>query len=197
MEVTTPSRRHSLMSRARFEGVRTIIGISCVRLSALTARTTSSPLFFGRLRSRRMIWARWVAARSAYEPVAKMKSSASAPSRTTCTGLVMRAFFNSRSVNWASCGLSSTRRISTVWVVSLPVARSKSTATEIVPRQTAPEARRNKARRPKVPARAPVSRRSRATDCVRLSPHRTRRCDEDPRGMPTPLAKYARPFFQF
>src|SRR5581483_2915052 len=84
-----------------------------VRGSLLIRRRTSSPSTFGSFRSSSTTLGGRSAPRSAYSPVAKTNSSASAPSRTRWSLLARFSFFSARTVSSASAGLSSTRRIST------------------------------------------------------------------------------------
>src|SRR5579872_4556796 len=101
------------MSRSSFDEVMITTGVDCVRGSALIRRSTSIPSTRGSLRSSSTILGPLWILRFAYRSVQNMNSSASAPSRTTCTQLAIWCVLNACSASFTSLGLSSTSRIST------------------------------------------------------------------------------------
>src|ERR1700752_242694 len=102
------------MSGSSREDVSTTTGIALVRALLLSCCRTSSPSTLGSLRSKRTTFG------VAPSDASAKKSIASAPSRQTCTRFSRLRCFRARSVNSASCALSSTRSISTPLCISTP-----------------------------------------------------------------------------
>lgn len=101
------------MSQSSRDEVSTTTGILLVRGSDLIRFSTSRPSTLGSFKSSRISLGLFSILRCAYAPVQKMKSSASAPSRTTSIRLLSLLPLKEWSANSLSLGLSSTNKIST------------------------------------------------------------------------------------
>src|SRR6185503_8618558 len=103
-----------MISCSSFDDVMITTGMVLVTSFDLICRKTSIPSTLGILISSRITLGLFSIARPAKAPLAKIKSSASAPSLTCINLLARLTFLRARMVISASCGLSSTNRTSTL-----------------------------------------------------------------------------------